>query len=445
MKRFFAFIFFMGILGAVGLGIYYGMTILEKEPPFIRLNSDSFILGRNARIDASVKDGGAGLREVSVFIIQDGQKTLVDTKTFPVKRWWKGSATKTATIDVSFSPKRLGLHDGDGWLLIAAEDASLWNELKGNVSTLKKKVTIDITPPFITVISSTHNIKVGGSGLVTFKVNEPVQEAGVVVGTHFFRSFKGAKENTYSTLFTVPFPSDKKKTKVFIAAVDMAGNKQKRGFYYRILPFSPVKDTIHISDSFLMRKMSDFSQYLDIETDDLLKVFLYVNNKLRSQNNKALLSHCQNVSSGPMWKGSFKALPNSARRASFADYRRYIYKGKEIDNAYHMGIDLASIKNAPVPAANSGKVVFAGDIGIYGNTVIIDHGAGLFSSYSHLEEFTVSKGDTVEKGTIIGKTGITGLAGGDHLHFAMAVQGVFVNPIEWFDKKWIYDHIQKNL
>ena len=80
-------------------------------------------------------------------------------------------------------------------------------------------------------------------------------------------------------------------------------------------------------------------------------------------------------------------------------------------------------------------------LGIYGNCVVIDHGFGLQTIYGHLSEFLVKKGDMVKKGQIIGKTGSTGLAGGDHLHFTMQVDGVQVNAVEWWDPHWVKDRI----
>ena len=81
---------------------------------------------------------------------------------------------------------------------------------------------------------------------------------------------------------------------------------------------------------------------------------------------------------------------------------------------------------APVSAGNTGRVILAEFMGIYGNVVIIDHGFGLQSLYSHLSEIHVQKGETVQRGQIIGKTGATGMAGGDHLHFGMLVSGLEV-------------------
>ena len=142
-----------------------------------------------------------------------------------------------------------------------------------------------------------------------------------------------------------------------------------------------------------------------------------------------------------MWKGKFLRLPGSEKQAGFGDKRIYKHKGKEIGRAVHLGIDLASIKKTRVFAANAGTVLASMDIGIFGNSVIIDHGFGLCTLYSHLSSFSVKKGDKVKKGDYIGRTGVTGLACGDHLHFGVFVNNIFVNPLEWWDQAWLDNNI----
>ncbi len=94
-----------------------------------------------------------------------------------------------------------------------------------------------------------------------------------------------------------------------------------------------------------------------------------------------------------------------------------------------------------MPAANAGVVVFGQTLGIYGKTIILDHGFGLFSMYSHLSSIAVKIGDQLSQGDIIGRTGSTGMAGGDHLHFSLLIDQTFVNPVEWWDKKWIQHNV----
>jgi len=145
------------------------------------------------------------------------------------------------------------------------------------------------------------------------------------------------------------------------------------------------------------------------------------------------------------WEGPFLRMPYSAPRAGFADSREYLYNGKSVDHQVHLGVDLAATARYPVPSANGGKVIFNRFVGIYGNTVVLDHGFGLFSLYAHLSESLVSSDQVVKKGEIIGKTGTTGLAGGDHLHFSMMVHDTFVTPIEWWDGAWISNNIGSKL
>ena len=128
-------------------------------------------------------------------------------------------------------------------------------------------------------------------------------------------------------------------------------------------------------------------------------------------------------------------------RAGYADHRTYLYNNEKIDEQIHLGVDIASLEHANVGAANRGLVVFAEYLGIYGNTVILDHGQGIFSLYSHLSQIDVAVGTMVEKDTVLGLTGTTGMAGGDHLHFSMLVNGIFVDPIEWWDEEWVKLHM----
>jgi len=444
MKRLFYTVFFILSLAVIGIGGYFLSILLEGTAPTLRLIVTSRFIGERTMIKVVASDEKAGLRRLSLTIMQGQKKIKLKDRSFPVTEWWKGSSIKEAVVSWEIRPRAIGLKDGKCKVVIEARDASLRSELKGNLARLTQEFTIDTTPPRIFVLSLLHNIRIGGSGLVTFKVNEPCKRTGVEVNGHFFKAFP-RNNGVYSCLFAIPVLSRQRNTSIFIVAIDQAGNEAKDGFPYDILPYSKKRDNILITDTFLRRKMPGFARMVGASPDDLFKVFLLVNGRLRKENNQRLLAICSKVTGPPMWKGAFKALPHGARRAGFADDRHYFYKGRKIDQAYHMGIDLASIRNAPVPAANNGKVVYTGDLGIYGNTVVIDHGGGLYSEYSHLSDILVTPGEDVEKGKIIGRTDTTGLAGGDHLHFAVIVQGVFVNPLEWLDSRWIRDHIEKNM
>ena len=162
-------------------------------------------------------------------------------------------------------------------------------------------------------------------------------------------------------------------------------------------------------------------------------------------NAAAIAALAKKTSASKLWNGPFTQLGNSKVEAAFADHRTYVYKGKEVDQQVHLGFDLAVTSRVPIVAANAGTVLNASWLGIYGNCVIIDHGMGVQSLYGHLSSFDVKVGDTVTKGQTIGRSGMTGLAGGDHLHFTMLVNGQMVNPVEWWDPHWIDDRVQRKL
>jgi murein DD-endopeptidase MepM/ murein hydrolase activator NlpD len=168
---------------------------------------------------------------------------------------------------------------------------------------------------------------------------------------------------------------------------------------------------------------------------------LKVNRDIRRENDAKIREVCQKSEDRMLWSEAFHQLTNSKVEANFADHRTYVYRGEEIDQAYHLGFDLAVTKNYPVEAANNGTVAFTGDLGIYGNTVILDHGYGLFTLYSHMSSIGVETGKSVKRKEPLGKTGQTGLATGDHLHYTTLIYGVPVLPLEWWDSKWVKENV----
>jgi len=175
------------------------------------------------------------------------------------------------------------------------------------------------------------------------------------------------------------------------------------------------------------------------------EIFIKVNKDLRKENEDKIRSITEKSTPAILWHDAFSQLSNSKVEANFADARTYVYNGEAMDTAYHLGYDLSVTKHYPAEAANSGIVAFVGDLGIYGNTVILDHGLGLFTLYSHLSSIDVKVGDQIKQQQIIGKTGQTGFAAGDHLHFGVYLHGVAILPVEWWDQKWINDNVQPKL
>ena len=177
----------------------------------------------------------------------------------------------------------------------------------------------------------------------------------------------------------------------------------------------------------------------------LVDGFLVINRDLRRQAEEAKRRIGATSADKPLWEGPFVQPRNSKVFANFAELRTYVFGGHEIDRQVHFGYDLASTRQSAVPAANKGVVAFVEPLTIYGNTIVIDHGLGLQTLYAHLSSTAVKVGDAVAKGQEIGRTGSTGLAIGDHLHYEVLVNGVSVSPLEWWDAKWIRDRIGKPL
>ena len=426
----------------------------EGSIPEVDISLPSQYLKKSYEMNLNVKDEGTGLRRVMVSLMQNGnEKVLLDKKYPPSSIFSLYSDNKTIqdSFTIPVESRKYGMNDGDATIRILVTDYSWHGWNKGNQFYEEHPVIIDTKPPQVKILTRQHNISRGGTGLVIYKVEEESIQSGVRVGDNFFPGHAGLYDN--QMIWAAFFALDHTQgpgTRIFVEAKDPAGNITKRGFHHYIKDKNFRTDVLNISDRFLERKMPDID--LGVKEDDfaatdkpLLKKFLYINKTLRKENVDKVLSVPADTKADLMWEGRFGRLAGAANRARYADRRIYKYKGKEIDKATHLGIDLASTANAPVGAANHGRVILAEDIGIFGNTVIIDHGFGLASLYSHLSQVSVDTGDELRKGDIIGQTGLTGLAGGDHLHLSIIVHNVFVNPVEWWDASWIKNNITSKI
>ncbi len=447
MKRAVLTLLLLGVVVPLGWLLY---TKYEGDVPQVEISLPSKYLKKSYEMNLTVRDRGTGLRQVKVCLKQkDNEKVLLD-KTYPpssIASFFTDNKTLHDTFVIPVEARKYGMNDGDAVIGILVTDYAWHGWNKGNRFYEERPVIIDTKLPQIKVLTKQHNLSRGGSGLVIYKVLEDVLSSGVLVGENFYPGHSGMFDDP--TVFACFFALDHTQgpgTRIAVRATDLAGNEAKRGFYHYIKDKNFRHDVLKISDRFLERKMPDIDLGAKEDTfalakNPLLEKFLYVNGPLRQQNVETVLAYPADTVNEMMWQGRFGRLAGSARRARYADHRVYKYKGREIDRATHLGIDLASTANAPVGAANRGRVIMAKDVGIFGNTVIIDHGFGLASLYSHLNEMMVQEGDVVAKGDIIGRTGLTGLAGGDHLHLSIIVHNRFVNPVEWWDKNWIKNNI----
>jgi len=420
---------------------------MEGGKPAVLLELPSQYIGLSTEFKGSVSDPGSGVRKLWIGLLKDGKEAVLKEEEFPSQSLIGGGSVNDTPIQMKIEPRKLGISDGKAIIRIVARDYSWRNWWKGNRTYLEHKVIIDTKPPVIDILTKIHNISQGGAGLVIYRVSETDAKTGIVVGGNFFPGHSGYfKDGAVFMAFIALDHLQGTDIEIHAEAMDKAGNSARAGFQYYLRKKAFKKDTISIPDQFLNWKMPEFD-VADSQGRQLtgIEKFLAVNRTMRKENGALFASLAGKTENKLHWEGAFLRLPKSATRSGFADRRSYKYKGKIVDHQYHMGIDLASTAHSSVPAANGGKVVFADANGIYGKTVVLDHGFGLFSLYSHLSRIMVLKGEMVARGNVLGLTGTTGLAGGDHLHYGMMLQNVFINPLEWWDSAWIQNNITSKI
>jgi len=435
----------LALLFIVGAGVWFLVVRMEREAPTLSFEEELKYIGKSTEWKFSARDRKSGLRQLRVWVRQGPEMVVAFAEDLPASDWRARGGEGSREVSLTFDPRALGLAEGAATVIVAAQDNSLWS-FKGNSTFREFPVVIDMLPPRIDLLSTTHNVKKGGTGLVVFRLNEEPESAVVEVGEVFFPAYpeEGGGDGVYVAYFAVPHDAEKS-LKFSLTARDGAGNEMRRTFPTRILGAKFPRDTIRVSDGFLERKVPEF-QSMDSSLDtNLLQAYLTVNREWRQKNHDRIREVCAVSAPRRLWSGSFMQMKNTKNMSAYAVRRTYLYNGKVVDKQVHLGLDLASTAGAPVPAGNGGTVAFADQLGIYGQTVILDHGQGIFSLYSHLSGLAVAAGEQVERGQEVGFSGQTGMAGGDHLHFSLLVSGEFVNPIEWLDDHWIADNIDNKL
>ncbi|BAF72920.1 M23 family metallopeptidase [Sulfurovum sp. NBC37-1] len=436
-------IFSVLLLAGVAAGAWYVYTAPEFERVKPKIESQKHIFwNRKDPLKVKVTDN-VGLNSYEVKL-SDGTKSVIIDQGFFDK------GTKEAVIKVKYPKgKVLDPKAKDYKLTVTVGDSSMWNMMEGNKATKSIDVTVDYKRPNVNILSNSRMINQGGSALIVFQADdENMDELYVLANKNKFKPEPYKKEGYYAVLVAWPFTDNSFDAK--IVATDLARNRRELHvpFYHG----NPRYKTSHIkaTDKFIDGKITDLAssdpEYAEIT--DKLKKLKAINETMR-QKNEVLIHKLSKPVSNEMldsWKiKKFYPLRNGKKVASFGDHRYYYYGSKDntVSESYHVGYDLASNSMADIKASNSGKVVFTDDNGIYGNMLLIDHGLGLYTLYGHCSQFLVNEGDEVHAGQTIAKTGMTGLAMGDHLHFGMLVQGNEVRPVEWFDQSWINKFINK--
>ncbi len=434
-----------GIIGWVivvvvlsALGFMGFSPLFERDEPKVSISQEGY-WNFNDPIAVNVEDS-SGLKSFKATIVTPHEEwTVVDENT---------PSTESKHAFSILPPKGVRRVEATSIVLkIEATDNSLWGLFMGN--TYKEEITlvIDQRRPVLSIIANSYKIQKGGSAIVIFKADDPHMQS-LKIETNFGKTFIAQpfmKEGYYASL--VAWPVQEASFSATVVARDRAGNETKSVVPLRLKDHVYRVSNIELSDAFLDGKIAELANEYEqtAGVNDRLEQFRIINEKVRADNEKIIHEVTSKVSKNMVVDFNpepFYPLVNGQKVADFGDHRIYSYKGEEnVSQAYHMGLDLASVSMGPITSSNGGNVVFSQPNGIYGNLPIIDHGFGLYTLYGHCSEVHVQKGDSAALGQQIAKTGLSGYAMGDHLHFGILVQGIEVRPEEWMDTKWIADNI----
>jgi murein DD-endopeptidase MepM/ murein hydrolase activator NlpD len=450
----FIFAFLLVVLVAIG-GVF--VVAGRMGGPSIEINKPAKFVGASSPLEVAVSAPGANLKDLQIVLEQEGKQhslfTLADQKGAKVKQDGPDKLLVAGTLGRQQVPD---LKSGPARVVVTASRSVVYG-IRTLQSSASKDVQVRLERPRISIVSTHHYVNHGGSEMAVYRVTPSDVTSGVLVGDVEYPGYPAAGANVEGVRISDPdvrvaffalLHDQDLNTPIRLFARDEAGNTARADFDYRAFPKPFKRSRIQLDDRFLDRVVPAILEGTsEVKPDgDTLAKFLVINGDLRRKNAEKIASFAAQTSPQILWGGVvFHPFTNTAVESAFADHRTYIYKGREVDQQIHLGFDLASFTGTPIVAANRGKVVFADELGIYGNCVILDHGMGVQSLYAHLASIDVKPGQVVEKEATLGRSGMTGLAGGDHLHFTMLVNGKMVNPVEWWDSHWIEDRILRKL
>jgi murein DD-endopeptidase MepM/ murein hydrolase activator NlpD len=441
------------VLAAVAGGAW--LWAGRAEGPRIELRGPERFIGQATPLDVLVESPGGEFSRVEVTLEQGGRTHPVFTLEQPSQ-----ATVKQETAERIYIMRPVGKRDipelqaGPARIVVRAARPVLYG-MRHAESEATRDVEVRLDPPRVAILSTFHFVNHGGAEFVVYRATPADVESGVRVGDRTYPGFPAAGagiqgDDSARVAFFALLQDQELNTPISLYARDPAGNEATAALDHRPFPKPFRRSRIEIDNRFLDRvvpAIAATTPAMNISTEPSARVasFLRINGDLRRQNAATIAEQAKKTAKEMLWKDSFQPLGNASVEAAFADNRTYIHDGQEIDRQVHLGFDLAVTQRIPVLAANTGVVVYAADLGIYGNCVIVDHGLGVQSLYAHLSSIDVKEGDRVEKGHVLGRSGMTGLAGGDHLHFTMLVNGEAVNPVEWWDPKWMQDRVLRKI
>lgn len=449
LLKFLFFLILIALVVAGGAWFWAG----RMAGPAIEIRQPDKFIGQAGTLDVRVQSPDGKFGAVDVTLEQNGKSYPVFSLAQPGR-----ASVRQESADRLYVMRPIGkqaipeLQQGAARIVVHASRPVVYG-LRHAESTATRDVQVRLQPPQVAVLSQFHFINEGGSEFVVYRATPTDVESGVRVGDKEYRGYPASGAGIPGdpalrvAFFALLWDQDLN-TPIEVFARDPAGNQAVAPVDHMVFPKTFSKSRIEIDDRFLARVVPAIaagSPDEQIDTNNLLDGFLRINGDLRRKNTAYIASLASKTSPELQFHDAFKQLGNSQVEAKFADTRTYIYKGKEVDTQVHLGFDLASVAHTPIVAAQRGTVIHASDLGIFGNCVIIDHGMGVQSLYGHLSSLAVKVGDKVEKGQELGRSGETGLAGGDHLHFTMLVGGQAVTPVDWWSPQWMRDRVVRKI
>ncbi|MEA1914441.1 MAG: M23 family metallopeptidase [Campylobacterota bacterium] len=435
-KKYLGILGFLMVVGAIGF-VYFS-PMFEQNKPKISFEDKQFWNLKSPLVLALNDD--TGLQHYRVTYMAKGQEVVLDTKVV--------SKTKTSAKVQILPPLLNAFNKQDAAKLkIEVTDISKWNFLNGNVAVEQYDINIDTIVPKAEVIANSYAIRRGGSAVVVVYVHDSnLKEAYISFNQKKkFRLIPFYKENYFAALIGWDVNIEQFE-RVNLVALDKAKNSIKIKVPLYIRELKHKRSKLNISDKFVDKASKVVLQHMhEPVPNNQSDAFVKVNKDIRAQNVDFLrdigLTKLNTDGIDDFKIKPFVRLKGSRQVGNYADRRDYSYDGKKIDEAWHLGIDWASVKHAKIYSSNAGEVIFQDYLGIYGNTIIIDHGLGMMSLYAHTSSSDIKVGHRVKAGQKIANTGATGAVFGDHLHFGILIQGIEVNPAEWMDKEWIKTRI----
>ncbi len=430
------------------------VNFFEHTNPQITISEQPAGIGSSeSKLVLELQDSGTGLDEVIVRSDQDGEvRELIH------KRYSEPKFKDLLTIPVS--GKALELSEGTVDIVVSVFDRAFWSNGLKQEFTLK----VDYDRPKLEVISAQHNAVIGGTELCFYRVTKSQGGvSGVRVGDIEFEGYPArfldpafeAAPDVYFSYFAIPLQFQSATDQVKVFARNAVGNETTQGFYYKAQSVRGSRRSREVDQFFVETKLLELGERLQriqedqgetfVDENDPKKKFDYVVNKLRVYSERIIRKSLKEIELKSNWEKVFQRPRGQTLKVDFGDIRDYVLAGNMLGSIIYTSAEHSAPQNLPVNPAAPGKVRFAGELPFYGQSVIVDHGFGLSTTYGAMSSINVKVNDEVQLSTELGKVGSTGLSDAVGTVFEFRVHSIPVRPIEFFDQNWVRDHVKRKI